>query len=221
MNNSQIYIFSSILNDINNDNEKKVIENDNGFIISTKVNYPNNVGLVSQKIYVDDNADISKIEVLSDSGVVEMVMNFNSIDKNPKFDKKFFDLDSIISDIDVEESDETLSIDNVIYPLYIPSGTVLSNEEKVKKDNGERIILTFDGEKPFLLVEETIKADKDFSIVPIFGEPTFLNDTVGAITDNSVSWISGGIEYYLVSNVMARTELIEIANSISAIPIMK
>ncbi len=221
MNNSQIYIFSSILNDINNDNEKKVIENDNGFIISTKVNYPNNVGLVSQKIYVDDNDDISKIEVLSDSGVVEMVMNFNSIDKNPKFDKKFFDLDSIISDIDVEESDETLSIDNVIYPLYIPSGTVLSNEEKVKKDNGERIILTFDGEKPFLLVEETIKADKNFSIVPIFGEPTFLNDTVGAITDNSVSWISGGIEYYLVSDVMARTELIEIANSISAIPIMK
>ena len=221
MNNSQIYIFSSILNDIDNDTEKTVVEIDDGFIINTKVNYPNNIDLVSQKIYVDKDANINKIEVLNDSGVVEMIMNFNNIDSDPKYDSDYFNLDSIISNIDVKESDETLSIDNIIYPLYIPSGTVLSNEEKVKKDNGERIILTFDGEKPFLLVEETVRPDKDFSVVPIFGEPTFLNDTVGAITDNSVNWISGGIEYYLVSDVMARTELIEIANSISAIPIMK
>ena len=73
----------------------------------------------------------------------------------------------------------------------------------------------------FLLVEETASIDKDFSIIPIFGEPYFLNDTVGAVTDNSLNWTSGGIEYYLVSDVMGKTELIEIANSISAIPIMK
>ena len=58
-------------------------------------------------------------------------------------------------------------------------------------------------------------------MVPIFGEPSFLNDSVGAVTDNSLSWTSGGIDYYLVSDVMGKTELIEIANSISAIPIMK
>ena len=63
--------------------------------------------------------------------------------------------------------------------------------------------------------------EKDFSIIPIFGEPYFLNDTVGAVTDNSLNWTSGGIEYYLVSDVMGKNELLEIANSISAIPIMK
>ena len=98
---------------------------------------------------------------------------------------------------------------------------LFSIAEKIAKDNGERVILTFDGEKPFLLVEETANVEKDFSIVPIFGEPSFLNDTVGAITDNSLSWTSGGIDYYIVSDVMGKTELIEIANSISAIPIMK
>ncbi len=152
-----------------------------------------------------------------------MLMTFNKINEKPTFDSDFFDLDSIISDIDVEEKDEetTGSIDNIIYPLYVPSGTVLTNEEKVSKDKGERIILTFDGEKPFLLVEETANVEKDFSIVPIFGEPSFLNDTVGAITENSLSWTSGGIDYYLVSDVMGTAELIEIANSISVIPIMK
>ena len=222
LNNSQIYVFSSILNDINKDNEKKIIENNDGYIIETKVNYPNNIDLVKQKIYLDKDANIKKIEVINDTGIIEMAMKFDKVEDNPKFDKEFFNLDNIISDIDVEEKDEkTSSIDNVVYPLYIPSGTVLTHEEKVSKDKGERVILTFDGEKPFLLVEETANAEKDFSIVPIFGEPYFLNDTVGAVTDNSLNWTSGGIEYYLVSDVMGKNELLEIANSISTIPIMK
>lgn len=221
-NNSQIYILSSILNDINKDTERKIDEVDSSYVISTKVNYPNNIGLVSQKIYVDKDANINRVEVLNDSGIVEMIMNFERIDDSPTFDDNFFELNSIISDIEVPSDDETTStIDDIIYPLYIPTGTVLIDQEKVTKDNGERVILTFDGEKPFLLVEETSKVESEFSITPIFGEPSFLNDTVGAITDNSVSWSSNGVDYYLVSDVMGKTELIEIANSISVIPIMK
>lgn len=220
MNNSQIYILESLVNDINSDKDKIITETDDGFIIETKVNYPNNIGLVKQKIYLDEKANIKRVEVLNDSNVVEMTMEFNKIDNNPVFDSNYFKLESIISNIEVENNTSS-SINDIIYPLYIPSGTVLSSEEKIGKDNGERIILTFDGEKPFLLVEETSTIEKDFSIVPIFGEPSFLNDTIGAITDNSLSWSSGGIDYYIVSDVMGKNELIEIANSISAIPIMK
>ena len=221
LNNSQIYIFSSILNDIKRDDGKLVVENDDGYIITTKVNYPNNIDLVKQKIYVDKDANIKKIEVIDNNGLVMMVMTFNKINESPSFDSNYFELDSIISDIEVKDEDVSLTIDNIIYPLYVPSGTVLAQEERVEKNNGERVILTFDGEKPFLLVEETSNVLKDFSIIPIFGEPSFLNDTVGAVTDNSLSWTSGGIDYYLVSDVMGKTELIEIANSIIAIPIMK
>ena len=222
-NNSQIYILKSILNDINSDTEKTIDEVDSNYIITTSVNYPNNIGLVKQKIYVDKDANLQKIEVLNDSGIVEMIMQFDEIDDNPTFEDDYFDLSSIISGIDTpsDTEEEAGSIDDIIYPLYIPTGTVLVDQEKVAKDNGERVILTFDGEKPFLLVEETSSVEDEFSIVPIFGEPHFLNDTLGAITDNSVSWSSNGIDYYLVSDVMGKTELIEIANSISTIPIMK
>ncbi|MBR1386626.1 MAG: outer membrane lipoprotein carrier protein LolA [Bacilli bacterium] len=223
MNNSQIYILSSILNDVNKDEEKETTEIDDGYIITSKVNYPNNIGLVKQKIYVDKDANLKKIEVVNDNGLVEMTMTFDKLEASPKFEDDFFSLDSIIKNIDTEskKDEESGLLDNIIYPLYVPTGTVLKDEEKVSKENGERVILTFDGEKPFLLVEETANVEKNFSIVPIFGEPSFLNDTVGAITNNSLSWTSGGIDYYLVSDVMGTTELIEIANSISTIPIMK
>ena len=120
-----------------------------------------------------------------------------------------------------DETTQTNSIDDVIFPLYIPTGTTLTDQEKVDKTNGERIILTFDGEKPFLLVEETASVEEEFSIIPTYGEPFMLVDTVGALTSNSITWASNGVEYYLVSDAMSQLELIEIASSISAIPTMK
>ena len=48
-----------------------------------------------------------------------------------------------------------------------------------------------------------------------------LVDTVGALTNNSITWSSNGIDYYIVSDAMSQVELIEIASSISAIPTFK
>ena len=115
-------------------------------------------------------------------------------------------------------SEETGSIEDIIYPLYIPAGTVLTNEEKIAKADGERIIMTFDGEKPFLLVEETASIEEEFSIIPTYGEPYLLIDTVGALTDSSISWSSNGIDYYIVSDVMSQDELVDIARSVSVVP---
>ena len=94
-------------------------------------------------------------------------------------------------------------------------------EEKIKKDDGERVIMTFDGEKPFLLVEENATTMEEFTIIPTYGEPYRLMDTLGVMTDNSLSWESNGIEYYLVSDVLNQEELVEIAQSIYSLPTMK
>ena len=81
--------------------------------------------------------------------------------------------------------------------------------------------MTFDGEKPFLLVEETASIEEEFSIIPTYGEPCLLIDTVGALSDNSISWSSNGIDYYLVSDVLSQNELVDIARSVSVIPVIK
>ena len=51
----------------------------------------------------------------------------------------------------------------------------------------------------------------------MYGEPYLLFDTIASLSNNSISWINDGIEYYLVSDVMSQIELIEIANSITII----
>ena len=114
-----------------------------------------------------------------------------------------------------EKTTKTATLEDVIYPLYLPTGTVLKDQEKVSKTDGERVILTFVGDKGFTLVEETATKEKEFTIIPTYGEPGFVNDTIGAITDNSLNWISNGVEYYMVSDVMNTIELLDVANSIN------
>lgn len=262
-NNSQIYLLSSILNDIKNDSERKFTEKNGNYIFTTKVNYPNNTELSKQVITLDNKLNLKTIEVQNNNGIPQMTMKFDNIDYNSNFNSNYFDLNSIIDSIDNpdnksknnikdnndsketnKEKDNSIEsnnkennstsdnnkdksteqsggLDDIIYPLYIPTGTSLIEKEKVSKTDGERVILTFDGEKPFLLVEETSSINDEFSIVPTLGEPYLLIDTIGALTNNSITWSSNGIDYYIVSDAMSQIELIEIASSISSIPTMK
>ena len=115
---------------------------------------------------------------------------------------------------DDNKTSKTATLDDIVYPLYLPTGTVLEGQEKVSKTDGERVILTFTGDKSFTLVEETVDALDELTIIPTYGEPSFINDTIGAITDNSLNWTSNGIEYYIVSDVMNKEELLNVAKSI-------
>ena len=114
-------------------------------------------------------------------------------------------------------SNTTSKIDENVFPLYLPTNTTLSDKEVIATDNGERVIMTFSGDNPFVLVQETIKPSTNLEIIPTYGEPFMLVDTVGSLTDTSYTWTSGGVEYYIVSDQMNQNELLEVAKSINVV----
>ena len=118
-----------------------------------------------------------------------------------------------------EESNtnQTSKVDENVFPLYLPSNTSLSDKEVIETTNGERVIMTFSGDNPFILVQETVKPSKELEIIPTYGEPFMLIDTVGSLTDTSYTWTSNGVEYYIVSDQMDKTELLEVAKSINVV----
>lgn len=117
-----------------------------------------------------------------------------------------------------ENNAETTSkIDESVFPLYLPSNTTLSDKEVISTTNGERVIMTFSGDNPFVLVQETIKPSANLEIIPTYGEPFMLVDTVGSLTDTSYTWTSNGVEYYIVSDQMKQNELLEVAKSINTV----
>ncbi len=221
-NNSQIYLLESLSNDIQTDSKREFKKHKNSYEFITKVNYPNNRKLTSQQIILDQDLKPKTVKVYNEEKVPQMTMTFTDVDYAPTFKKNFFQLDIAMNSAKQEESVESASkIEDTIYPMVLPTGTKLVSEEKIDKTNGERIIMSFDGEKPFLLVEETANIEDELTVIPTYGEIYRLMDSLGVMTDNSLTWTSSGIEYYLASDVMSQDELVEIAQSINVLPTMK
>lgn len=217
-NNSQAYLLHSIINDINNDSDRVVEYKDDSYIINVKVQYSNNDELVKQRVYIDKDKNINCVEVLDSSDIVKMKMNFNDIDYNYSYDEADFKLENnmtVFSDF----SDYKDSIDDALYPMYIPQNTFLSSQNKVSIPDGERVIMTFSGDYPFMIIQETLSSDD--SMLFVSGDPFQLVDSVAVMDETSITWINDGVEYYLVSNSLDQQQLISVANSMTVASIVK
>ena len=268
-NNSQVYLLSSLLDDIMNDENRTFESTDDGYVFTSMVNYPNNEKLVSQKIYFDNDYLPTKVEVIDVDGNIQIKMAFDKIDLKTSFNDTYFDLNSVLdtenveedsytdnnsnssnnqntidgdrttnnnnnneaqepnsesnqsSVTDTEETKETATIDDIIYPMYLPVNTYLTGQERVATDNGERLILTFTGDSSFTLVEETVSYSNKPEIIPTYGDVELIGNSLAVINDNSANWFDNGIEYYVVSDVMSTEELLQVVKSISVLPVSK
>lgn len=220
-NSSQSYLLQNIVNDINNDKDRKFKITDKEYVFDVKVNYINNKNLKKQKIYIDKNNNIKKIEVLDKNGNVKINMQIKTIDFKAKFEKNYFNLKENISVSSEINQSTQKKLNDVVYPMYLPQNTTLVNQSKLQKENGERVILNFGGDKSFTLIEETIDYDESTNTIPVNGEMIFVTDVVGSIYENSISWISNDVEYYITSSDLSDNELISIANSMSILPVSK
>ncbi len=244
-NNSQVYLLSSLLDDIMNDQNKEFENTSDGYIFTSTVNYPNNEKLVKQKVTLGSDYLPKEVKVLDSDGNVQIKMNYNKIDLRTEFNDTYFDLNSILdtnatkknnneetgndsnqnenqepSD-DNNKTKETATIDDIIYPMYLPTNTYLSSTERVNTDEGERLILTFSGDSSFVLMEQVAEYSDTPEIIATYGSPELIGPTFAVVNDNSANWFSDGIEYYIVSDVMETDELMQVVRSISVLPVSK
>lgn len=221
-NNSQVYLLQSLIDDIDSDDSREFEEVEDGYLFTTAVNYPNNRSLVNQEILIDKNLNFKNVNVKNEKGDTEITMVFSTIDKNPTFADDYFEVSKNLETAVIDETvNPVVDIEDVIFPMYLPENTSLSAQDTITKDIGERIILTFSGDKPFVLVEETVTKSDELEIIPTLGDPALLIDTIGSLSTNSVSWISNGVEYYIASEILSEEEMVTIAKSIGSIPVMK
>ena len=218
-NNSQSYLLQTVIQDLKNDENLGFEENNDGYIFTSTVNYANNPNLVKQKVYLDKDLNIKEVIVLNNEDVMQMKMTYNSIDYKATFDDSYFTLKGNMSNVDTNTTSK--SLDSIIYPMYVPANTYLSGQEKVMVEDGERVILTFNGDSPFMVIQETIKPTEGLLTIPMYGEPYIVTGTVGALSDSSVTWVNNGVEFYVVSDVLNTNDLLQVANSIGTLPVGK
>lgn len=222
-NSSQSYILQPLLDDMKNEEDREFKKTDDGYEFITKVNYVSNKNLVKQKIVFDKDLNFKSVEVYDDSGNVSISMKFNKVDYKASFNKNYFDLNNNmeVARENLTEEQTVSEMEDIIYPMYIPENTSLESQDKVDKETGERVILTFSGDNPFVFVQETSPVSADMTITPVDGEPVLLASGIGALTDSSVTWIDDNIEYYITASSLSQEEMLSVVNSVSVMPIGK
>ena len=221
-NNSQSYLLQSVINDMKNDSKLSMKKVNGGYVFTSTVNFKNNASLTHQEVVVNKNLEIKSVTVYDDDQNAQIKVKYSSIDMKAKFKDDYFSLEDNMETFSEDNTElEINSLEEAIYPMYLPEGTYLDTEKTVELDNGERIILTFAGTTPFMLVEESVSRADEFSVIPTNGDLDIVADSVAIIEDTSINWISNNVEYYLVSNTMNTSELLTVANSLATMPVGK
>src|SRR5699024_407852 len=81
--------------------------------------------------------------------------------------------------------------------------------------DGKRVIMTFEGEKHFTLIEEKRTAAPALSEPKeVEGDIVNLGHSIGVLGDNAIEWSADGIYFYLASEELTKEELIDVAQSV-------
>ena len=217
-NSSQSYILNSLIKDIENDKNLEFKTLDNGYSLKVKVDYPNNSDMSYEMIKFDKNKNLKDVEVYSKDDILMIKVEYKKIDYKASLKSDEFDVDKIVEEnccTVADDTENTASLDDVIYPLYVPNNTYLKDKEVVSTENGDRAILTFYGDKNFVLIEEAATVSREFETIPVYGEPFLLSNSFGSLTNNSLSWTHNNINYYLTSNDLSSSEILTIASSLN------
>lgn len=216
-NSSQAYILSSLLKDLENDSNVVFESKDDKYVLSSTVNYPNNSSLVSQKITFDKDMLPTEVNVYNKEGVANITFKISKIDFKSKIDKTTFEIDNTKSD---GELDDVSSLDEIVYPMYLPTGTEFKGEQTTEADT-KRVILTFGGNKSFTLIEEVSNIPENFEVTSVSGDLVHYENILGTLNNKTLNWTMNGKDYYIISDNLTNEELLKVASSTSTVSLNK
>lgn len=220
-NSSQPYLYESLVNDILADSEAKFKSDEEYYVFQTKTNYQNSKNLPYQEIYFDKKSLTPLMVKVLDKDMNPLVeVKFDSFELDAQFSDDAFTTEKNMTSgalgIPVMAGEEQTNSFSILYPVQNVGDAQLVDETQVEMENGQRVILSFEGEKSYTLIEESVGAYPASATVPVQvnGDPVDLGFTVGAWTETSLEWNYNGMNFYLASEDLTKEEMIEVAQSV-------
>lgn len=215
--NSQGYIIGTLAEDLLADSKSVMTEDDSSYTFELATRNVDRTALPVQQITIDKKTMLpTKVSVLDEALQEQVVITFDEVKLGIQRTAKDYDVEKFSE----KEEKKAASADimdtefRVYYPTIDWAHTKLTDEYEVEEDGNSRVILTFEGEKPFTLMQQPINFD-DVAI-PVFslGDPADLGYTIGAITDHSIQWDKDGMTFFIASTKLSKDELLEVAASV-------
>jgi outer membrane lipoprotein-sorting protein len=217
-NSSQAYLYESLIKDIVEDKESKFSATKEHYVFETKTRYQNNSMLPIQEIKLNkEDLSPAMVKVMDPDRNALVTVEFSKVKFNASFDDSDFDMKKNMTRADLNLPVMADSMDEAFTVKYPTAdmGAKLVDEKVVKLEGGKRVVLTYEGEKSFTLVQEKVTV-KEASTSPTYvdGDLVDLGITIGAVSEGSINWTMDGVDYMIASNDLTENELIEIARTV-------
>ncbi|MFA8439947.1 outer membrane lipoprotein carrier protein LolA [Pueribacillus sp. YX66] len=221
-NNSQIYLYESLVNDVLNDGERSFKAKDDAYVFKTKTNYQNK-NLFEQEItFTKKKLEPKQIKVMDQDMNVLVTADFDKVEFDADFDDDAFDMDRNMTSAKLEvptmaeiEQVET----SPLYPEYT-AGTNLSDEKEVTRDGEKQLVLTYTGEdESFTLIQKKadVAVEASAPVHFVSGEPVDLGFVIGIKTGDTISWTYNGMDFLLASKDLDEEEMVAVARSVQGV----
>lgn len=213
---SQPYLFQSLVNDVKKDEEAEFKSTENHYVFTTKTNYQSNNNLPYQEIYFNKkNYTPEMVKVLDKDKKALVEVKFSEFKLDPNFKKDDFSMEQ---NKGKGESAKTVAAEVKTLSVAYPSetgGAELTEQKEVDLENGKRVILTYEGNKNFTLVQETASSVAALNEPrEVKGEIVNLGYTIAAMNDGTIEWNNAGVDYKLASESLTKEELVKVAQSV-------
>lgn len=215
---SQPYLFQSLVQDVKKDKEAEFKTTDKHYIFTTKTNYQSNSNLPYQEIRFNKKSYAPELVRVLDKDKKALVeVTFSEFKMDPSFKSEDFSLDSQKKGDSAKTASAEVRTLSVSYPVET-SGAALAEKKEIELENGKRVILTYNGEKEFTLVQESAGAVTTMSEPKeLKGDIVNLGHTLAALNGSTIEWSRGGVDYKLASKTLTKNELIDVAKSVHGI----
>ena len=217
--NSQAYLIGGLAEDLLADETATMTEQEDKYVFDVATRNREKTAMPMQQITIDKKTMLpTRVSIMNEALEEQVVIEFKSIDLSAKHKTDEY----AVEKFDENDEKETAAADveskefQTHYPVLNWEHTKLVDEKEIAVDGMDRVILTFEGEKPFTLMQQPIVYNE--TVLPVFspGDPADLGFTIGAMTDNSISWEKEGVSFFIASNKLTREEMIEVAASVTA-----
>ena len=186
--------------DIVKGDEAKITKEKDGYLITSKVVYPNNKNFVKEEMMFDKKAKVQWLQIFNKDNSPELKIVFNKVQYNGKLGKNYF---KAPSKLEAKTSSSTITdADLPLYPMEIFESK-LSGKSVMDIEGESRHVLEYTGDKNFTVVERIAKAPNETQTVLMPGRMVDMLDLVGFYDGNRMSVVENGIDLLLTAGKLA------------------
>lgn len=205
------YLYQSILSGFETKHDIKKV--DDGYILSTNPTYKNNPTWIKQDTKLTSDLAPQYINIYGANNEALVKINFSKVDFSPKFEEGYFE---VKNNMDTSRSNltENTSKGNQEFPMY-PTGANISATMKEETtstiDGSEVVILVYEGEDAFTVVQSIIEPSKEMVVSEIDGTLESVLTGVAYSKNNYLIYVENNIKYSIYSKALTISEKIEVA----------